>query len=326
MQLIFGPSPWGELGDLPVGGVGKFFQDFFEVAVGVDVVASAGFHDGVEDGTAVSGICIAKKEPVLFPDGGGADRIFHQVVVDLNTSIIQINTEEFPVGECVVDGLSHGAFGKVAAFPFYQCTVDALVNDSAVAGSDDSTQSGLGLLPPQLCFDVVEVGDLTQEPSGFDWCLLLGFKEASSSVCPAASQCYRTFLGKAGVGAVGIALDSATKVFRYDFVQTFCSPAGVPGEDGVTTGGVGGPEVAEFGGAVSRAEVTDGRFVDLHVVFCQYFTAHLLVNGTEPVCGKPHPACHRLAGKLDIMPDGKDGFLSVERKMITVFPDNDLCQ
>lgn len=76
---------------MPVGGVGEFFQSFFEVGVGIYVMASTRLDDGVEDGAAVSGISISEEEPVLFSDGGGADGVFHQVVVDLNSTIIQVN-------------------------------------------------------------------------------------------------------------------------------------------------------------------------------------------------------------------------------------------
>jgi len=82
-------------------------------------------------------------------------------------------------------------------------------------------------------------------------------------MCPASCQCNRghgplPFLGKAGVGAVGIALEGAGKVLGYDFVQALSGSAGVPGEDGVATGGVGGPKVAELCFTMSRTEVRDG--------------------------------------------------------------------
>lgn len=239
MLLVFGPGAWGELGDLPVGGVGESGEDISEVGVGVDMVTTTGFYQCVEDGAAVTCISIAEKEPVFLSNGCGADGVFDEVVVDLNLSVTEVDAEQCPVGEGVIDSHAHGTPRKVMAggLESDQSPVDALVDDTAVAGADDGSLGGVGVLPPQSCFDVVEVGDLTEKPTGSYRCLLLGFKEASPGMGPASSQCDLTSLfRKAGVGGIGVALEGAMEVFRYDLVQTFCCPAGVPGKDGVSTG------------------------------------------------------------------------------------------
>ena len=98
VQMFLSPGARGELGDLPVGGVGEFLERVSQIGVGIDVVASAGFHDGVEDGAVVSGIGISKKEVVLFSNCSGADGVFDEVVVYFDTSVVEVDGEEFPVG------------------------------------------------------------------------------------------------------------------------------------------------------------------------------------------------------------------------------------
>lgn len=75
---------------------------------------------------------------------------------------------------------------------------------------------------------------------------------------------------------------------------------------------------------MSGTQIANRRFIDLYV-FCQeYFGANLVIDRTEPVGSQSHPASHRLTGKLYSVAAGKNLFLSVKRKMITVFSDNDL--
>jgi len=97
------------LGDGPVRGVGQPGENVSEILKRIDAPAAAAFNDGVEDGTALSGVSIAKKEPVFLAQCCGANGIFHQVVVDFYASILEVDTQEAPVGEGVIDGFAKGA-------------------------------------------------------------------------------------------------------------------------------------------------------------------------------------------------------------------------
>jgi hypothetical protein len=97
------PSPPGEKGNTAVG-----------VALTLRRSAAA-LDDGVEDRAAVTGLSIAQEQPVLLSDGGRPNGIFHEVVVDLNSALFEINTQERPVGERVIDGLAKSAARQIAA-------------------------------------------------------------------------------------------------------------------------------------------------------------------------------------------------------------------
>jgi hypothetical protein len=66
-------------------------EDIPEVVLGIDVPPTATFDDRIEDGGALACLHITKEEPVLFSDGRGADRVFDEVVVDLNPAIAEID-------------------------------------------------------------------------------------------------------------------------------------------------------------------------------------------------------------------------------------------
>jgi hypothetical protein len=66
----------------------------------VDAVAAAALHDGVEDGCALARLGGSNEQPVLLADGGGADGVFHKVVVDLDAAI---GEEAFQRGPLVED-------------------------------------------------------------------------------------------------------------------------------------------------------------------------------------------------------------------------------
>jgi hypothetical protein len=55
-----------DFGDLPVGHVGQAREHVPKISKGVKAAASATFDEGVNDGTALTGLGIADEEPVFF--------------------------------------------------------------------------------------------------------------------------------------------------------------------------------------------------------------------------------------------------------------------
>ena len=76
-----------------------------KVSLGIDGSSAAAFDQRVNDRPALASSGFAHEEPVLFADGGGADRVFNQVVVDLDTAIAQEDFERVPLPQSVIDGL-----------------------------------------------------------------------------------------------------------------------------------------------------------------------------------------------------------------------------
>lgn len=72
-------------------------EDVAEVGVGIDVSAAAAFDDGVDDRAALAGTCFADEEPVFLAEGGRADGILHEVIVDLDASVPQVNSSRYKV-------------------------------------------------------------------------------------------------------------------------------------------------------------------------------------------------------------------------------------
>ena len=79
--MLLGPDFGSDVLDLPVGHRWQSGEDVSQVGERIDTPTSAGFDDRVEDGAALAGGSLAKEEPILFTDRGGADRVFDQVVV-----------------------------------------------------------------------------------------------------------------------------------------------------------------------------------------------------------------------------------------------------
>ena len=94
-----GPGFGGDFGDLAGGHAGKACEHIAQVAERVQAAAAAAFDDGVEDVPALAGIGSSDEQPVLFAKGGGADGVFHQVVVDLYASVAEEAFERGPSDE-----------------------------------------------------------------------------------------------------------------------------------------------------------------------------------------------------------------------------------
>ena len=101
--------------DLPVGHRGEPGEDVAQVGVGIDAAAAATLDNSVEDGAALAGVGIAEKQPVLFSESGRPDGVFHQVIIDLDSAIFEIDAKQGPVGERVIDGLAKSAARQIAA-------------------------------------------------------------------------------------------------------------------------------------------------------------------------------------------------------------------
>jgi hypothetical protein len=104
----------------------------------------------------------AEPKAIFLADGGGADGVLHGVVVDLDSTVFEIDGEHGPHRQGVVDGSAHGALGQVLSFEFdpAERSVDALGDHAALAGSHSLSllRSGFGLA--QLFFDAVEMLEL----------------------------------------------------------------------------------------------------------------------------------------------------------------------
>jgi hypothetical protein len=92
---------------------GQAFEDVGQVGAGIDAFPVRVDDDGVKRGGSRSRLCIAHEQPVLLPDGTGADGVLDQVIVDLSAPIAQLAGEFVPLIERVADRASGEAGGAV---------------------------------------------------------------------------------------------------------------------------------------------------------------------------------------------------------------------
>jgi len=85
------PSRGGVVFHGSVAHVRKLRQNIAQIFIGVDPELPAGFQQGVVDRAGLSDIGTIEEEPVLFPDGGGSNGIFDEVVVDLHFGVIRVD-------------------------------------------------------------------------------------------------------------------------------------------------------------------------------------------------------------------------------------------
>ena len=188
--LGLGPSFGCHVLDLPVGQRRQAGEDFPQVGLGVDSSTTARFDDREQDGAALPGFGFADEQPVFLADGSWPDGVLHGVVVDLDSTVFEIDEQHGPHRQGVVDGSAHGALGQVLSFEFdpAERSVDALGDHAALAGSHSLSllRSGFGLA--QLFFDTVEMLDLQKHPSSLLRCALCCFVELAPRMGPAGSQ------------------------------------------------------------------------------------------------------------------------------------------
>ena len=134
------------------------------------------------------GIGIAQEQPVLVSKSGRSNRVFHEVVVDLDSAIFEIDTKQRPVGERVIDGLAKSAARQIAGglFEENQSAVQALADRTTLAQAHRGAFSWTCPAVAQVLLDAVEMSDLAQDPSAALRSLLAGLVEVASCVGPSS--------------------------------------------------------------------------------------------------------------------------------------------
>jgi len=102
----FEPVGWGEAGGFARFHGGQTGEDVLEVFSRVDPQAAAVLDEGVDDGGFFSGVLGTDEEPVLGSELGGPDGVLNEVVVDLDTAVVQVGLEVGPLVEGVGAGFA----------------------------------------------------------------------------------------------------------------------------------------------------------------------------------------------------------------------------
>src|SRR5687768_11752260 len=98
--------------------MGQAGEDVAEVAVGIEAAATAAFDERINDGAAFAGSGFADEEPVFLSDGGGANGILDQIIVDLDATVPQVNLQGAPLAQSIVNRLSEQALWQMEAARF----------------------------------------------------------------------------------------------------------------------------------------------------------------------------------------------------------------
>src|SRR6476646_11537953 len=99
-----------EFGQLGLGGAGQPGEKIMEVGPGIDATAFAARDDAVNYGTPPTGIGMTNEEKVLLSNGARANGVFGEIVVDLQTAVLQIGLQGSPLVDHITHGFVQGTF------------------------------------------------------------------------------------------------------------------------------------------------------------------------------------------------------------------------
>jgi len=72
-------------------GSGQALEEFTQICLSIDPDAVAVADQGVERGRAVAAVSVSHEQPVVPTDGARADRVLHEVGVDLQADVTQVH-------------------------------------------------------------------------------------------------------------------------------------------------------------------------------------------------------------------------------------------
>src|SRR4029077_7508267 len=129
-------------------------------------VAAATLNDRVDNRTAFSRVGVSEKEPVLFSESRRSNRVLHEIVVDFNLSILEINFQRFPLTQGITDRFADAALGQEAPsrLPAFQGLLDSSVDRTALTASIGITDRDARALFSYFCVDPVKIPDPNQHP------------------------------------------------------------------------------------------------------------------------------------------------------------------
>jgi hypothetical protein len=250
----------------------------------------------------------------------GGDRIEPYGVADFHPAVAKIDFEIGPLSDGVADGFAELAFGQdgTAEGEFVDGFFESPVDHAAFGGAHGLTQGGAGFGFAKPLFDVIEMGDLAQDPGDEPGRLLHGFEKLPPHVGVAAHEFDPWLvLGPGWIDDVAVALDDAQQ--REDFrigrllsiggPDLFKQPGHAIGVTSVmpmiehgSARYVRCPEIAGLCFAAAGFEVIDGGFVYLPVKRAPMFVLDFSVDDGEPVGGEQRPVAEGLAVEFNSHP------------------------
>lgn len=309
---------------------GQSRQDVGEVSTDVDFQTTAVFYDGVEDRAFTPRFFVSYKQPVFLTKFGRTDRVFDEVVINLNQTFGEVDFESLPLVQGVGDGFTQfGAREDLAGAEFEDGFVQALVDHSAFGTADCHSLGGACFGLSKSFFDLIEEGDLMKDPADEFGRLFEGFEKFPSHVGMAAAEFEpTTFGGSRSIDLVAVALDDGGEFFDFFFaeisrvfrvfgkecVEACGVPPWVPMEKDAAARDVGCPEVADLCFAGAGFEVSDGSFVKLSVSPSMMFGLDFSIDEVKPVGTEQGPVAEGLA--VEVHSQGvKHFYLSIVGKM-----------
>ncbi len=126
--------------------------------------------------------------------------------------------------------------------------------------------------------------EVLEEPAGHLWRLLARLMELPPHVRDAAGQHddAAASADKTIISLVAVALEGAAKVRGNHILQAAGGTACLPVEDDIAARLAAGPKVTQLGLSISRREITQGRFIHLHIAFGKDSFLDLLIDRLEP--------------------------------------------
>src|SRR5947208_1054273 len=150
-------------------------------------MAFAAHDDGVDDGTAPTGIRVADEQPVLLADRAGPDGILSQIIIDLQPAILEVASQWHPFIDAIFSGFAQGAFWQV-------------LRKGPLQLRQEPVQNGLGFVQPQSFafarsksslsrygFHQIQFSELINNWWRMDRVVWLRLKELSPGMSPTAN-------------------------------------------------------------------------------------------------------------------------------------------
>src|SRR5215831_10873114 len=116
------PAGGNKLSDLLIGGTRQAREQVLEVAPGIYAAPATTDDYRVDHRAAPTGLGMPNEQIVLLTYGTGPDRVFGQVVVDFQATVLQIGLQRLPFPHRILDGFTQGTLRQNRCTTLFEAT------------------------------------------------------------------------------------------------------------------------------------------------------------------------------------------------------------
>src|SRR5215472_795827 len=319
------PARRDKFRELLLGRARQAREHVLEVAPRINAAPSAANDYRVDHRAAPTGLGMANKQIVFLAYRTGSDRVFGQVVVNFQATVLQIGLQRLPFPQGILDGFTQRTLRQKRGANLVQATFDVAPDRRRQFLTQEVTLLGRQRFGARVGFDPIEFANLVHKPLCLGWFI----DQRVDKFAPHMSQTGAGFetalwgLAQRTVNPITVPLQITAKIAQQ-LPGIFGTSTRMKLENHIPARAARHPQVT-FDALAFDLRIQDPHrgLVDLQIIARQQLVLHAADDRLEPFGTSLDPitqgaACQRDPQSFELL------LLPVQRYMVVILGQHDL--